>query len=211
MKKARSLKVIALVITVFTVIQMLGMIGVGAAGANRTEIEIPDGKQAIYTAKIERAHTDRVAIKLGNTEMVSITSGAMKICEAVVQGKYTEGVYYVKMYINPAQQMYTVELTLPDGGIVVRGTSEIEDYSNVSVSATKNYIVSDATVVYEDVTVADYTISETEPEARKNFYNFVSSFNDASSTDKTRQAQKVVKIDALEVWLTISSLVKCSF
>ena len=184
MKKARSLKVIALVITVFTVIQMLGMIGVGAAGANRTEIEIPEGKQAIYTAKIERAHTDRVALKLGKTEMVSITSGAMKICEAVVQGKYTEGVYYVKMYINPAQQMYTVELTLPDGGTVIRGTSEIEDYSNVSVSATKNYIVSDAQVVYEDVTVADYTIVETEPQktaTSKNFYNIVSSFSDATS------------------------------
>ena len=98
--------------------------------------------------------------------------------------KYFYSTNFVKMYINPAQQMYTVELTLPDGGTVIRGTSEIEDYSNVSVSATKNYIVSDAQVVYEDVTVADYTIVETEPQktaTSKNFYNIVSSFSDATS------------------------------
>ena len=136
--------------------------------------------QAIYTAKIDRAHTDRVAIKLGSVEMFSITSGAMKMCGAVVQGKYTEGVYLIKMSINPIQQMYFVEITLPDGGVVVRGTSDIEDYSNVSIAASKNYIVTDVNVTYEAVSVADYTVDEKEPEGRKNFYNFVSSFTDAS-------------------------------
>ena len=186
MKKATSLKIMALLLVVFTLVQMIGVVGVGAtsAGPNRTEIDIPKGSQAIYTAKIDRAHTDRVAFKLGSVEMFSITSGAMKACNSVVQGKYTEGVYYLTMYINPAQQMFTVEVTLPDSGTVVRGTSAIEDYSVVSVAASKSYIVSDATVRYEPISVTDYEIIETEPQntaTSKNFYNIVNSFGNAAS------------------------------
>ncbi len=182
MKKATNLKLIALVLVVFTIIQMLGAIGVSAtsAGPNRTDISIPEGKQAVYTAKIDRANIDRVAFKLGKTEMFSITSGAMKLCNSIVQGKYTEGEYLLTMYINPAQRMFLVEVTLPDGGTVVRGTSEIEDYSNVTISASKNYLVTDVDVKYEEISIADYKIEETEPADNKNFYNFVSSFSDAS-------------------------------
>ena len=182
MKKSKSLKLIALVLVVFTVIQMLGAVGISAtsAGANRTEIEIPEGKQAVYTAKINRARIDKVAFKLGKTEMFSITSAAMKICESIVQGKYAEGEYFLTMYINPTQQMFLVEVTLPGGGTVVKGTSEIEDYSNVTISASKVGLVSDVALKYENINVADYKVNENEPADPKNFYNFVSSFNDAS-------------------------------
>ena len=186
MKNATSLKLIALVIVLFTIVQMLGMIGVGATsgGANRTIIDIPEGKQAVYTAKVNRTRTDKVAFSLGKTEIFSITSGAMKMCNSIVQGKYGEGEYLVTMYINPTQKMYLVEVTLPDGGTVIRGTFEIEDYSYVSIAASKSYIVTDVAVEYKDITLADYEIVETEPQktaTSKNFYNIVSSFCDATS------------------------------
>ena len=186
MKKARSLKLIALVLVVFTMIQMIGIVGVSAtsAGSNRTAISIPEGQQAVYTAKMSRERTDKVAFKLGSTEMFSITSGSMKLCNSIVQGKYGEGEYFITIYINPTQQMYTVEVVLPDGGTVIRGTSEIEDYSYVSIAATKSYLIKDVAVRYEAISVADYKIEETEPQntaKSRNLYNIVSSFSDASS------------------------------
>ena len=181
MKKSIGLKLLALILVIFTMIQMVGVMGVGAtsAASNRTDISIPDGKQAIYTAKMNRERTDRVTFKLGATEVFSITSGAMKIYGAIVQGKYGEGEYIFKLSINPTQKMFLVEVTLPDGGTVCRGVSDFENYSNVSIVSSKN-IVSDVSVKYEDISVADYTIVETEPADNKNFYNFVSSFSDAS-------------------------------
>ena len=80
--------------------------------------------------------------------------------------------------------MTFVEVTLPDGGMVRRGTSTVTDYSVISVEPSKDSVVSNVELKYEDITVAEYKITETEPAKTaysKKFYNIVSSFNDSSS------------------------------
>ena len=149
-----------------------------------TSVTIPEGQQAVHTLKISRGKIDRVNVTLGSFEIFSISSGAMKLCGAVVQGKYADGDYTLTSYINPAQKMLFVELTLPDGGVVSRGTSAFTEYTTISVTESKDGVVVESDLRYEDVAVAEYKLTETEPAKNaysKKFYNIVSSFSDATS------------------------------
>ena len=183
MKKATRIKIVALALVIFT---LLSVCTISAATLNTdTSISIPEGKQAVYTLKVNRATAaDKATIKLGTTEIFSVYSTALKLCNSNVQGKYSAGEYGVKIYINPTQMMTFVEVTLPDGGMVRRGTSTVTDYSVISVEPSKDGVVSDVELTYEDISVNEYTITETEPAKTaysKKFYNIVSSFSDAST------------------------------
>ena len=90
------------------------------------------------------------------------------------------GVYTVKAYINPAQEMALVEITMPDGGVIRRGTNSMTTGSAVTVTGSAE--VSEVSVVYEDVTIADYKIVTTEPAdstfSSSKIYNIITSFTD---------------------------------
>ena len=164
MKKTIRIKAISFVLIILTLIQLLGMGGVSAAeNPDNTPISIPDGHQAIYTANISRTISDRVSFQLGNTDVFSLSSGVMKLCNSIVQGKYVAGDYALKICVNPTQQMVFVEVTLPDGGVVRRGVSDIVNYSSIVISKSKNAVVSDVKVIYEKISVANYILVETEP------------------------------------------------
>ena len=182
MKKATRIKIVALALVIFT---LLSVFSVGAAtSSKKSAISIPNGKQAVYSLNINRANVDRVTITLGSTEVFSNYSTTLKIFGSHAQGKFGAGAYSVKIYINPTQLMTFVEVTLPDGGVVRRGTSKITEYDTISVEASKEGVVSDIELTYEDISVNEYTIVETEPAKTvysKRFYNIVSSFSDAST------------------------------
>ena len=163
MKKATHLKIVAFVLVIFTLLSIC-TIGVAADVSETTAISIPDGKQAVYTAKITRGKIDRAIFTLGSFEIFSITSGAMKLCNSHVQGKYADGNYTLKAYINPTQQMLVVEVTLPDGGIVYRGTSAFTEYTSITETESKEGVITESSVTYSDIEVADYKLTDTEPE-----------------------------------------------
>lgn len=155
------------------------------ADENSTQIDIPTGKQAIYTAKLNFARGDNYTVKLGSKELFSMAAaGIMKIGGAQVQGSYAAGEYTVKAYINPTQQMVIVEVTLPDGGIVRRGSFDLLGGTSVSISANDESKVGEVGVIYEDITKANYKLTNTEPTASgfgSKVYNLISSFSNAST------------------------------
>lgn len=148
---------------------------------SKKTISIPSGKQAIYTAKVTHVAGERTVVKLGDSELFNISDTAMKVCGGQVYGTYGEGVYGIKLYINPTQKMLLAEITLPDGGVVRRGTYDRVTGSAVSISAMDANNVKDVAVAYESISVADYTVTNREPSGNSKIYNIVSSFSDAQT------------------------------
>ena len=181
----KKVKVLSLVLVVLMLIQLVGMSGISMASAaeiSNTTLNIPNGKQAVFSAKITRTGSENANVKLGTTDIFLISGTTMKLCNATVKGSYGAGEYTVKAYINPTQLLTLVEVTLPDGGVVRRGTYEITGTS-ISVNALKESVVSDVSVTYEKIDVANYTMP-TEPSLsgfNSKVYNLVSSFANASS------------------------------
>ena len=147
-----------------------------------TDISVPSGKQAIYTATVTHTSGESTTVSLGSTELFSISDTGMRVCGVMINGSYGEGDYGVKLYINPSQKMLLTEITLPDGGIVRRGAASLLGGSSVKISSYDEDKVTDVGVTYSDISVASYTLTETEPNPfSSNIYNIVSSFSDARS------------------------------
>ena len=151
---------------------------------SNTPIDVPNTKQAIYTAKVKHVLGEHTIVHLGGAEIFNISDTGMKICGGQVQGAYGTGEYGIKLYINPTQSMAMAEITLPNGGIVRRGSYDRLGGSAVSISSTATDNVSGIGVTYESVITSDYTMTDTEP-ATTNFgskvYNLVSSFGNAET------------------------------
>ena len=184
----KKTKVLSLLLVVLMLMQLVGMGGISVASAaevNNTTLEIAEGKQAVVTAKVTRTGSENASIKLGTTEIFFISGKTMKLCNSTVSGEYGAGEYTVTAYINPAQKMTTVEVTLPDGGVVRRGTHEITG-DVISVNAIKASVISDVSVTYENISVAEYTIVETEPNdtvfEKAKLRNLSVSFDDPATT-----------------------------
>lgn len=182
----KKVKAFALVLVVLMMVQLIGASGISVVSAvetNNLPLDIASGKQAVFTAKITRTGTENATIKLGSSDIFFISGKVMKILNSTVQGEYGAGEYTVRAYINPAQKMTTVEVTLPDGGVVRRGTYEITG-DVISVNALNANIISNVGVTYEDISIANYTIIETEPAdsvfASSKARNLSMSFSDAS-------------------------------
>ncbi len=151
---------------------------------SNTPINVPNGKQAIYTAKIDHVLGEHTIVHLGGAEIFNISDTAMKVCGGQVQGAYGTGEYGIKLYINPTQTMALAEITLPDGGIVRRGSHDRLGGSDISISSTDTDNVSGESVTYESVTTSGYTMTDTEPAITSfgsKVYNLVSSFGNAQT------------------------------
>ena len=151
---------------------------------SKTSIHISSGKQAIYTAKITYNKGETVVAKFGSGEFFSISDTGLRLCGCQVLGEYTPGEYGITTYINPTNKLFLVEITLPDGGIIRRGSYNILRGSYISIQSDSSTFASDARVTYSNVTVADHTIINTEPsqtEFGANVYNLVSSFSNAQT------------------------------
>ena len=151
---------------------------------SKTSISIPSGKQAVYSAEVKHVSGEKTSVKLGSNEVFNISDAGMKICGGMVTGSYGEGSYGIKLYINPTQKMLLAEITLPDGGIVRRGVSSLASGSTVSISTLDADNVKNVKVTYQSISVADYTVVDTEPTLTgfgAKAYNLVSSFENASS------------------------------
>lgn len=188
-----------------------------------TNVQLPENTYAEYSCKI--SHTDAKASKvmMGDKELFSLDNGVMKLATVTVNGTYGAGDYTVNAHINPIQRMVNVEVVLPDGGVVRRGTFEIIDASTtqcvIDVYAAENS-VSNVNCVYKVAQINDYTLTTAEPVYEgfeANVYNLVTSFSDAETTrafawtalasfigDNNMQVK--YRIKGTDVWNTVDAI-----
>lgn len=147
-----------------------------------TEVSIPNGQQAVYECDITYGGTD-VTVNHGLTELFAISDSGLRLCGSVTKGNYGRGTYHVKATINPVNKITVVELTLPNGGTVRRGSyATLTDADAVYVYSADTACVSNAKIEYKNATADAYTLNSTEPVYEgfnANVYNLVTSFTDA--------------------------------
>lgn len=153
-------------------------------GEKVQDISIPYENQAIYTCKINYVEGDTVTVSLGDTPILSLSEGTLRMLGAKVYGTYSEGQYSLVCKINPEQRMLFAELKLPDGGTLRRGIGEFNTH-NCIVASYGASAVSDISVTYEDVAKNEYPLPYSEPQSSgfsKKVYNIITSFDDAKTT-----------------------------
>lgn len=154
-------------------------------GINETELDIPSGKQAVYSATLTYNRGDKTSLKLGGTDIFTITDEGLRACGCKVNGQYGAGEYGVKAYINPTQKIMYVEIELPDGGILRRGSYQMLGGDRVKCFSSNPDAIDGASVEYISINSNQYQLESTEPSSRgfaSKVYNVVSSFDYASST-----------------------------
>ncbi len=152
---------------------------------NTTPVTIANNDQALYSAVVNYVTGCKVSIKLGTTELFSISDAGLSILGAEVNGDYRSGDYTVYASVNPAQNMTIVEVTLPDGGIVRKGSYNKHSGSGIVAYATNEERVKNVSLSYENLILNEYEIVTLEPSSEgfgKNVYNLVTSFTDATSS-----------------------------
>ncbi|MBQ3016297.1 MAG: metallophosphoesterase [Clostridia bacterium] len=150
-----------------------------------TPVTIANNEQALYSAVANYVIGCKVNIKLGTTELFSISDGGLTILGAEVNGDYRSGDYKVYVSVNPAQNMTIVEVTLPDGGIVRKGAYNKHSGSGIVAYATNAERVKDVSLSYENLVLNEYEVVTIEPSSEgfgANVYNLVTSFTDATSS-----------------------------
>ncbi len=157
-------------------------------------LEIPDGKQAVYTCKITDAGSASMIRGATSNELFSLADGKLKIAESQVLGTYGAGTYTVRAYINPMQKTVTVEVTLPDGSILRRGRSTIIDDSingaELFATAGAKENLTDVQLAYNDVAMNEYVDPRTTDEPiyegfDAKVYNLVTSYDVDGKTTRS--------------------------
>lgn len=162
-----------------------GLKSASLSAVSTTPIAIADDEQALYSAVANYVIGCEVNIKLGATELFSISDGGLTILGAEVNGDYRSGDYTVYVSVNPAQNMTIVEVTLPDGGIVRKGTYNKHSGSGIVAYAPSAERVKNVSLSYEKLILNEYEIVTLEPSSEgfgANVYNLVTSFTDATSS-----------------------------
>lgn len=153
-----------------------------------TNVQLPENNYAEYSCKI--SHTDGKAsrVMMGEKVLFSLENGVLTLSDMPVEGTYGAGEYTIKAHLNPAQILANVEVVLPNGGVVRRGSYEaikgITTQCTIDVYAAEDS-VSDVKIEYKSAEIADYTLTLTEPVYEgfeANVYNLVTSFSDAATT-----------------------------
>ncbi len=179
-----------------------------ADNSGGTEIDIPAGKQAVYKCEIDHKAGSENTLAINGKEALALSDEGLELCGAKTLGTYSEGKYGVKIVINKEQKLMYIELTLPDGGVIRRGSyefanSETSKY-NVAFGSSDEDAQSGVGVTYEAITANKYELVNTEPaplsDFEKSVYNLVTSFDDACTTrnfawtTKNKYATKVTML-----------------
>ena len=165
-------------------------------------ISIPNGQQAVFEADVAYSTGTITKIDMGGKtstgadasgELFRISDEGMLIGGFNTAGSFGEGTYKVKAYLNPKQQTGQVEVTLPNGGVIRRGSYQLlyncTSVTKITTSWKSNTkTVSGAKVTYEDINSNAYELNKTEPVYEgfeANVYNLVTSFDVDAKTTRT--------------------------
>ncbi len=157
---------------------------------NSKELAIESGKYANYSATVTYDGEEKVSLRLNGTEFFSISpETSLAVAGSTVKGVYEAGDYTINAMVNPSQKMVMVEVVLPDGGILRRGSYSVLPSNATSYTIdTYTYLaeaVKNVTVTYADATSNEYQLIEEMPVGTgfsANVYNLVTSFDDPATT-----------------------------
>lgn len=158
---------------------------------------ILSGQQAVYNAEINYSGSDEVELKFGDTQLFHIKGDALTVGTRLIGGSYKKGTYKIQSVICREQNMLTVKVTIPDGGIITRGYPELLGGKEMNIYVTGSSKVNKATLHSEDYNYNAYSVSSSAPKVsgiKTKIYNIVTSFNEASTT---RNFAWTVKADFL--------------
>jgi predicted phosphodiesterase len=151
--------------------------------------EVSDDKAMTYTCTLDYTLGNDTSLKLNGSNILSLSSSTMKVCSGFVKGSYGSGSYKIKLYVNKSQSLVSVEVTLPDGGVVRRGTYDLinktDNTYSISLVSNSSDSIKDINKKITDVKLNEYTLTKDEPVyegANEFIYNIISSFSDASTT-----------------------------
>lgn len=150
-----------------------------------TTIQIPEVHEAVYTATVTYAEGDALSLKFGDAELFAMGEDSFRVCGSQIQGSFCAGSYAFKVTVNPTQQLLLVDITLPDGGTLRRGSYEFLGGDTFCWYGTRGEAVTGADVQYAAVTPAAYEVSKDKDVVRgfpSKVYNLITSFDDASTT-----------------------------
>ena len=148
-------------------------------------VNILSGEQALYTVALNYVTGTTLTVKLGSTQLFTLSDAGLNILDTDIKGTYGAGDYTVYVCINPAQNMTMVEVKLPDGGVLRRGTYGKTSGASIVASANGEERIRSTSLKYENLTLNSYELVTTEPEAdgfAANVYNLMNSFSDAMSS-----------------------------
>lgn len=147
-------------------------------------INILSGEQALYTAALNYVTGTTLNVKLGSTQLFTLSDNGLNILDTNIKGVYPSGDYTVYVCVNPAQNMTMVEVVLPGGGVLRRGTYGKTSGTSMVASAEGEGRIKNTELKYEYLTLNSYEIVTDEPQASgfaANVYNLMNSFGDSTS------------------------------
>lgn len=150
-----------------------------------TPISIAKNKQAIYSSEVDYKGDGKVTLKFGGKELFYVENGTLKLAGKLVPGTYGKGNYKVESVISPDQEMQSIKVILPDGGVVQRALYTLLGGDSMDYFVTGGSKIKSATVKYESITLNKYTLTTTQPVysgVDANIYNVITSFDEAQTT-----------------------------
>lgn len=141
--------------------------------------------KTIYTCTLTHAEKGFALLSLNGVEIFSLDSETLRACDARVIGKYGAGEYGIKVVTNPVQELMYIDITLPDGGVLRRGTPYQRSLPLLSWTTYDSDVVTNEKTEYESVTKREYDLVTVEPVVSgfgTNVYNLITSFDDARTT-----------------------------
>ncbi|MBR4283004.1 MAG: metallophosphoesterase, partial [Clostridia bacterium] len=148
-------------------------------------LSIAQNKQAVYTGEYIYDGSNPVSVRFGDAELFYVSNSGVIVGNKSIASDIPVGNYTVKAYINPSQEMVSVEVVYPDGSVVRRGFYTLLGGDTIEVFSTLDSALVADSVTYADITLNDYTLTTTEPTATgfgANVYNLITSFDDAKTT-----------------------------
>jgi len=148
------------------------------------EMEIPTNQSATFTCDLLYSESDEISLKLNGNNIISLSNDGMKVCSGFVGGSYSYGTYKIKIYINPLLEMVNVEIVLPDGGVVRRGTYSYVTAKPIYKVELRSYssdVISNTNCIFNDEVKNEYEIVSEEPYyegVNEYIYNIITSFID---------------------------------
>ncbi len=156
-----------------------------AAKEKDTNFSVSDRQQAICTTTYTYVSGSEDLLQLNGKTIFSITERGLNTFGAVAEGVYPEGTYGVKLTVNPTQKLLRLEITLPDGGTLRRGTHSALADNTLHIESFHPDVFSPVHIAYEDISTDSIPINSKEP-AYSGFeahvYNLITSFDIAQTT-----------------------------
>ena len=181
-------RLICLLICVLLLLQTIcveSFANTNVSAVNGITIYTDENCQVKYECDFIYSGSGAIVLKLGEKELFSIQNQTLKLGGTGVSGKYAQGNYHFKTYINPVQEMVSLEVTLPEGGYIKRGYETLLGGNEILCAIDGESEIKNEETAYCAALTELYSYDASEPYYsgfENSVYNLTTSFDDAKTT-----------------------------